>query len=99
MSSFATFLLLMLGLVFYLLPSVISATRNTQHSGAIFAVNLLFGWTTLGWIAALIWAIVEQPARARVYEKPWTESIEPSDVVHQPERAKPTEQLWRLPPS
>jgi hypothetical protein len=27
----------------------------------IFFINLVFGWTVLGWIAALIWAIVESP--------------------------------------
>ena len=47
--------------VFYLLPIIISATRSTEHQGMIFFINILFGWTVLGWIAALIWAIVEKP--------------------------------------
>lgn len=47
--------------IFYLLPSVISAVRSTDHQGAIFFINVLFGWTVLGWIAALIWAVVEKP--------------------------------------
>ena len=47
--------------VFYLLPIIISATRSTEHQGMIFLINILFGWTVLGWIAALIWAIVEKP--------------------------------------
>ena len=28
-------------------------------------INLVFGWTVLGWIAALIWAIVEAPKAPR----------------------------------
>lgn len=44
---------------FYFLPAIISAKRNTKHCNAITLVNLLFGWTILGWIAALIWAVVE----------------------------------------
>lgn len=47
--------------VFYLLPTIISATRSTDHQGMIFWINILFGWTVLGWVAALIWAIVEKP--------------------------------------
>lgn len=46
---------------FYFLPSVIAMTRDAQHGGSIFLINLLFGWTILGWIAALIWACVEKP--------------------------------------
>lgn len=57
----AGFLLLLgLGLIFYFLPSMIASTRRVQHSGGILAVNLFFGWTVLGWIAALIWALVEE---------------------------------------
>jgi GDSL-like Lipase/Acylhydrolase family/Superinfection immunity protein len=52
---------IILVLVFYLLPSVIATTRKVQHDSAIILINVIFGWTILGWIAALIWAIVEQP--------------------------------------
>jgi len=57
----ASIFLLILILVFYFLPSVIASKRNTRHGGTIFLINLLFGWTILGWFAALIWAIVEGP--------------------------------------
>ena len=45
----------------YLLPSAIAAIRKARHDGAIILVNVIFGWTVLGWIAALIWAVIEQP--------------------------------------
>jgi hypothetical protein len=54
-------LIITFGLFFYLLPSVIATTRKVRHDGAIVLVNVVFGWTILGWIAALIWAIVEHP--------------------------------------
>ena len=38
----------------YFLPTIIG--RNKADAGAIFLVNLLLGWTVVGWIAALIWA-------------------------------------------
>jgi len=57
----AGFILLLLAAAFYFLPSVIANQRETNHLGTIFLINLVFGWTVLGWIAALIWAIVEKP--------------------------------------
>jgi hypothetical protein len=48
-------------LTFYFLPSVIASSRKTGHQGMIFFINAVFGWTVLGWVAALIWAVVEKP--------------------------------------
>src|ERR1700754_99450 len=56
------FLLLLIP-VFYFLPAVIACKRSARYGSSIFLVNLFFGWTVLGWIAALIWAIVEPPAK------------------------------------
>lgn len=47
--------LLML-LFLYLLPSFIAARRNHHNGGAIFVLNLLMGWTVLGWVLSLVWA-------------------------------------------
>lgn len=55
-------ILFILGAIFYLLPTVIASARGAGHQGMIIFINLVFGWTVLGWIAALIWAIVEKPA-------------------------------------
>jgi hypothetical protein len=38
----------------YFLPSIIG--HRKQAFGGIFVLNLLLGWTVIGWIAALIWA-------------------------------------------
>jgi hypothetical protein len=40
----------------YFLPLMIAAGRNHHQTFAIFVLNLLLGWTLLGWIAALIWS-------------------------------------------
>jgi hypothetical protein len=45
--------LLFLGLM-YFLPTIIG--RDKSDAGLIFAVNLLLGWTVVGWIVAFIWA-------------------------------------------
>ena len=46
---FLLFLVLM-----YFLPSIIG--REKSDAGLIFVVNLLLGWTVVGWIVAFIWA-------------------------------------------
>jgi hypothetical protein len=51
---------LVLAILFYFLPTFISYVRHTNHRGAILWVNLLFGWTVLGWIAVAAWALVEE---------------------------------------
>ena len=38
----------------YFLPTIIG--RHKADALGIFIVNLLFGWTVIGWFAALIWA-------------------------------------------
>jgi hypothetical protein len=58
-------LLIIFGMFFYLLPAVISEIRKTAHGGAILALNALLGWTVLGWLAALLWAITEKSDTTR----------------------------------
>jgi hypothetical protein len=51
--SFVVFL----ALVIYLLPALIAGGRKHHQQGAILGLNLLLGWTLLGWIAAFVWAL------------------------------------------
>jgi hypothetical protein len=45
---------LILSMLLYFLPTIIA--RDKADVMAIFIVNLLFGWTIIGWFVALIWA-------------------------------------------
>jgi nitrate reductase gamma subunit len=50
-------LLLLAGIVgFYFLPTIIAKSRAHTSAMGIFVLNLLLGWTILGWIVALVWA-------------------------------------------
>lgn len=40
----------------YMLPSYISYVRGTEISTAVTILNILTGWTVIGWIILLIWA-------------------------------------------
>jgi hypothetical protein len=48
-------MMIVLGL--YFLPTLLAWFRGTLAAGGIFLVNLLFGWTMIGWIGCLIWAM------------------------------------------
>ena len=40
----------------YMVPWAIAVSRGKTNSIAIFIVNLLLGWTLIGWIIALVMA-------------------------------------------
>jgi len=48
----------------YFIPSGIAALSKHHNTNAIFALNLLLGWTLLGWVGALVWALAK-PAPSR----------------------------------
>ena len=53
-------ILVVLFLVFvsiYFLPTIVASSNKKKNTGAIFILNLFLGWTFLGWIIALIWAV------------------------------------------
>lgn len=42
---------------FYFLPAFIAFRREHHNRMAILVLNLLLGWTFLGWVGALIWSL------------------------------------------
>jgi hypothetical protein len=45
---------ILLGL--YFLPLIVAAMRSHAQTGPIAVVNILLGWTLVGWVAAMAWA-------------------------------------------
>ena len=43
----------------YFLPTTIADEKRHKNTTAIFIVNLFFGYTVIGWVIALIWALTE----------------------------------------
>lgn len=41
----------------YLIPSCIALARGHQSAAAILVTNILFGWSGIGWVVALIWSL------------------------------------------
>jgi hypothetical protein len=55
----ALIILGILVLVLYFLPTILSLILRRRNTLAIFAMNLLLGWTLIGWVAALVWALTK----------------------------------------
>jgi hypothetical protein len=51
--------LCVLGLL-YFLPTIIASNRGHEVAGVLL-LNLFFGWTGIGWIALLLWALLSYP--------------------------------------
>ena len=41
----------------YFLPTGIALQRNHKDSTGIFLLNIFVGWTFVGWVVALVWAV------------------------------------------
>jgi hypothetical protein len=39
--------------VVYMLPAIVAERRDVANAGTVFAVNVLLGWTVVGWVFAL----------------------------------------------
>jgi hypothetical protein len=45
------------GFVMYFLPSIVGLARSKRNLGSIFLLNLFLGWTVVGWVVAMVWAV------------------------------------------
>ena len=60
-SLISMLLLIGVSLFAYLFPSFLAHTKSHHNTPAIFALNILLGWTLIGWVAALVWALTRPP--------------------------------------
>lgn len=58
------FVILVLGLLLYFLPAIIA--WNKRSFGPVMAINVFLGWTLVGWVVALAWALKDDPKPARL---------------------------------
>jgi hypothetical protein len=60
MQNFTILELLLIVLIFalYFLPTLIAFLRQHKNKLAIFLLNLLLGWTVLGWVVSLVWSVI-----------------------------------------
>lgn len=47
----------------YLLPVIVAGVRGMPNTGSVAVIDLLLGWTVIGWIVALAMACGGKPPR------------------------------------
>lgn len=45
------------GFVMYFLPSIVAFARSKRDIAGIILLNFFLGWTVIGWVIALVWAV------------------------------------------
>ena len=54
------------GFAMYFLPTIIAFARNKRDTTSILLLNFFLGWTMIGWVVALVWAVkTDVPMMAR----------------------------------
>jgi hypothetical protein len=61
-------LYLIIAAFLYFIPAV--AGHKKQNAGAILALNLFLGWTVIGWVVALVWAMTKDTTTTVVVNNP-----------------------------
>lgn len=49
--------LALLGASLYFAPTISACAEKKRNAVAIFALNLLLGWTLIGWVVAMVWSL------------------------------------------
>jgi hypothetical protein len=55
--SWQHLLILLIFIPSYFVPTFIALSRKKSNTLSIFALNLLLGWSLIGWAGALVWAL------------------------------------------
>ena len=51
-------IVLLFGLGVYFLPTILAVAMHNHNALAIFLLNFFTGWSGIGWLASLIWAVI-----------------------------------------
>lgn len=74
---------ILIGVMIYFVPTFLASGK--RNGGAIFALNLFLGWTLIGWVGALIWALVEKKSEPDKFGRPFMAGPGPCSSMR-PER-------------
>ncbi len=69
-----------IGIAIYFIPTIIASGRSHPNAVAICVLNLVGGWTAIGWIAALVWSFTT-PVRPAVSAASLPAATEPEPAT------------------
>lgn len=82
MENGAVWVFVIIAIAFYFIPTFVAMNRDHRQAGAIAVLNLLLGWTLVGWVAALVWAATAtSPASPVTVAAPASEAPAPNDLA------------------
>lgn len=55
-------------LAFYFVPTIVALLRLHRNATAIVVLNILLGWTLVGWVVALVWSMATTPKPTIIYK-------------------------------
>ena len=53
-------LLFSIGALIYFLPTLVAWSEDHPQIAALAALNIILGWTIIGWGAAMVWALIKK---------------------------------------
>lgn len=68
----------------YFLPLIVAYCRDHPNTLGIAILNIMLGWTLIGWVVALIWAVLQERPRQVIIVSP--EARRPATVAEFPRR-------------
>jgi len=58
--NIGTFLGIFIVAGLYFLPTIVAFSRKRSNREAILVLNIFLGWTFVGWVVALVWAMTKE---------------------------------------
>lgn len=68
MGGFVLFLVVLVLIALYFLPTII-AVRRSRQIGSVAAINIFFGWSLIGWVVALTMALSDKTNNGAVIQQ------------------------------
>ena len=65
MDALIGLIVVVIALAIYFLPWWIAHSRHKRNTASIAVLNCFLGWTAIGWVVALIWAMAYEPPEDR----------------------------------
>lgn len=88
MGILTVILSVIVGFGIYFLPSIKAFYAHKPNAKSILILNILAGWTVIGWVIALIWAFSKGGAQAKEVAENKEEWRKEEDTKHCPECGK-----------
>jgi hypothetical protein len=76
----------------YVLPMIVAYKRQIENRGLHALVNVIFGWTLLGWLACMLWACLAATPQQRTWRpsRPlWPGYDPPQQPAYRPQPYQP----------